>query len=72
MGSPIKIAKAQLHDVWSRFLLFYPKEKERDGEGGVGGLPAAKQKKRKGRKKPNLKLLTDGRQTAEFFNPSRK
>lgn len=51
-SSPIKIAKAQLHDVWSRFLLFYPKEKERDGEGGVGGLPAAKQKKERGGKNP--------------------
>lgn len=49
MGSPIKIAKARLHDFWSRFLLFYPKEKERDGKGGLGGLPAAKQKERGGK-----------------------
>jgi hypothetical protein len=52
MGSPTKIAKARLHDFWSRFLLFYPKEKERDGKGGLGGLP-----KKKGAEKTHLKII---------------
>jgi hypothetical protein len=67
MGSIVKIAMARLHDFWSRFLLFYP-PKRKGWEGGVGGLPAAKQKERGG--KTQFIIIDGWEANGEFSIPA--